>query len=73
SPLVLPSHNRCTLLTVKAPDFMVTIDHLPLLHKDVESIEYRVAKEKVRFARFRAFPFWRRVHASFIDSELSED
>ncbi|AUD14259.1 MULTISPECIES: NAD kinase [unclassified Planococcus (in: firmicutes)] len=73
SPLVLPSHHRCTLLPVKAPDFMVTIDHLQLLHKDVESIEYRVAKEKVRFARFRAFPFWRRVHDSFIDSELSED
>jgi NAD+ kinase len=73
SPLVLPAHHRCTLLPVKAPDFMVTIDHLPLLVKDVKSIEYRVAKEKVQFARFRAFPFWRRVHDSFIDSDLSED
>lgn len=69
SPLVLPGHHQCTLKPVKAPDFMVTIDHLQLLHKDVKSIEYKVAKEKVRFARFRSFPFWRRVHDSFIDSE----
>ncbi|GKW45080.1 NAD kinase [Planococcus sp. NCCP-2050] len=70
SPLVLPAHHRCALRPVKAPDFMVTVDHLQLLHKDVKSIEYRVAEENVRFARFRAFPFWRRVHDSFIDSEV---
>ena len=49
---------------------MVTVDHLQLLHKDVQSIKYRVADEKVRFARFRSFPFWHRVHSSFIDSDL---
>ncbi len=70
SPLVLPAHHTCTLKPVKAPDFMVTIDHLQLLHKDVKSIQYRVAKEKVNFARFRPFPFWKRVHDSFIDSDV---
>jgi len=70
APLVLPAHHKCVLKPVKAPDFMVTIDHLQLLHKDVKSIQYRVAKEKVRFARFRPFPFWTRVHDSFIDSDV---
>lgn len=70
SPLVLPAHHTCVLKPVKAPDFMVTIDHLQLLHKDVKSIQYRVAKEKVNFARFRPFPFWKRVHDSFIDSDV---
>lgn len=70
SPLVLPAHHRCALRPVKAPDFMVTVDHLQLLHKDVKSIEYKVATQKVRFARFRSFPFWKRVHDSFIDSEV---
>ena len=27
-----------------------------------------VANEKIRFARFRPFPFWKRVHDSFISS-----
>lgn len=70
SSLVLPAHHNCVLKPVKAKDFMVTVDHVQLLHKNVKSIQYKVAKEKVRFARFRAFPFWQRVHDSFIDSEL---
>ena len=68
SPLILPAHHKCVLKPVKAPDFMVTVDHLQLLHKDVKSIEYIVSKEKVRFARFRPFPFWRRVRDSFIEN-----
>lgn len=67
SPLILPAHHKCVLKPVKGPDFMVTIDHLQLLHKDVKSIEYEVSKERVRFARFRPFPFWERVRDSFID------
>ncbi|CAM3098460.1 NAD kinase [Filibacter tadaridae] len=70
APLVLPSHHKCVLTPVTAPDFMVTVDHLQLLHKDVKSIEYIVSKERVRFGRFRAFPFWKRVHDSFIDSDV---
>ena len=68
SPLVLPAHHCCTLKPVKGPDFMLTVDHLQIVHKDVKEIEYRVAQQKVRFARFRAFPFWQRVHDAFIDS-----
>ncbi|MCG3089666.1 NAD kinase [Sporosarcina cyprini] len=69
SPLVLPSHHNCVLTPVNGPDFMVTIDHLQLLHKDVKSIEYKVSGQRVRFARFRPFPFWKRVHDSFIASD----
>ncbi|MBE1556937.1 NAD kinase [Sporosarcina limicola] len=70
APLVLPAHHKCVLTPVKGPDFMVTVDHLQILHKDVKSIEYKVAEEEVRFARFRTFPFWKRVHDSFIDSDV---
>lgn len=72
SSLVLPSHHKCILKPVMAEDFMVTVDHVQLLHKNVKSIQYRVANEKVRFARFKAFPFWQRVHESFIDSDLKD-
>ncbi|WLR42956.1 NAD kinase [Bacillus carboniphilus] len=66
SPLILPSHHTCLLKPVNDVDFQITIDHLTLLHKDVKSIQCRVAKEKIRFARFRPFPFWKRVRDSFI-------
>lgn len=66
SPLILPSHHTCMLRPVNRTDFLITIDHLSVLHKDVKSIQFRVADEKIRFARFRPFPFWKRVHDSFI-------
>lgn len=66
SPLVLPAHHTCMLKPVNNVDFQITIDHLSLLHKDVKSIQCRVADEKIRFARFRPFPFWKRVRDSFI-------
>jgi NAD+ kinase len=66
SPLVLPNHHNCILKPVNDADFQITIDHLTLLHKDVKSIECKVATEKIRFARFRPFPFWRRVRDSFV-------
>jgi NAD+ kinase len=66
SPLVLPKHHTCMLKPINNVDFQITIDHLTLLHKDVKSIQYRVATEKVRFARFRPFPFWKRVRDSFV-------
>ena len=69
SPLILPGHHTCLLRPVKQTDFHITIDHLTLLHKDVKSIQYRVSDKKIRFARFRTFPFWKRVHDSFISNE----
>ena len=66
SPLLLPAHHTCMLRPVNEDNFQITIDHLTLLQEDVKSIQFRVADEKIRFARFRPFPFWKRVHDSFI-------
>ncbi|WP_153124959.1 NAD kinase [Peribacillus tepidiphilus] len=66
SPLILPDHHTFMLKPVNQVDFIVTVDHLQILHKDVKSIQFRVAQEKIRFARFRPFPFWKRVRDSFI-------
>ena len=54
SPLVLPAHHKCVLTPVKGPDFMVTVDHLQLLHKDVKSIEYEVVEGKSTFCKIPA-------------------
>ncbi|TGB00105.1 NAD kinase [Sporolactobacillus shoreae] len=66
SPLILPKHHSCQVKPVNEDRFIVTVDHLSTLHEKVELIESSVAEEKVRFARFRPFPFWRRVRDSFI-------
>ena len=68
SPLILPGPHTCMLKPTNQNDFQITIDHLSLLHKDVKSIQFRVADQRVRFARYRPFPFWKRVHDSFISN-----
>ncbi|WP_332237526.1 NAD kinase [Sporolactobacillus sp. KGMB 08714] len=66
SPVILPKHHHCQVRPVTDERFNVTIDHLSTLHHHVRQIEFVVAREKIRFARFRPFPFWRRVRDSFI-------
>ncbi|OIJ10427.1 NAD kinase [Anaerobacillus alkalidiazotrophicus] len=66
SPLVLPQHHTCLLKPQSEGDYHITIDHLSIIEKDVKSIQCRVAEEKIKFARFRPFPFWNRVRDSFI-------
>ncbi|SDJ45000.1 NAD kinase [Salimicrobium halophilum] len=73
SPLVLPGHHTCVFRPLNERSFLFTIDHLTRTYSNVESIQCRVAKEKVRFARFRPFPFWRRVHDSFISDQYTEE
>ncbi|HHY21203.1 MAG TPA: NAD kinase [Bacilli bacterium] len=69
SPLVLPQHHTCLLKPVNEVELQITIDHFSFTHKKVKSIQCRVAEEKVRFARFRPFSFWKRVKESFVGAE----
>lgn len=69
SSLVLPAHHNCMLKPVTDQQFDMTIDHIQIEENDVKSIIFNVANEKVRFARFRPFPFWERVHESFISDK----
>ncbi|MDQ0207881.1 NAD kinase [Alkalicoccobacillus murimartini] len=66
SPMVLPQHHTCLLKLLNNADVQVTIDHYTINYEDIASIQCRVAEEKIRFARFRPFPFWKRVKESFI-------
>jgi|SRR5690625_56397 len=66
SPLILPKHHTCLLKPIVDRSFLVSIDHFTDTYTHVKSIQCRVAKEKIRFARFRPFPFWNRVRDSFV-------
>lgn len=68
SPLVFPKHHTVQLVPVQDKNFQISIDHVSILHRDVKEIIYQVSEEKANFARFRYFPFWRRVHDSFIEN-----
>ncbi|MDL4842937.1 NAD kinase [Aquibacillus rhizosphaerae] len=70
SPLILPKHHVCELIPIHDDrSFLITVDHITKTYTDVRSIECSVSDKKIRFARFRSFPFWKRVHDSFISDE----
>lgn len=76
SPLILPKHHTCLLKPMVDRSLFVAIDHFTNTYTNVKSIQCRVAKEKVRFARFRPFPFWNRVRDSFVaegDTKLLDE
>src|SRR5699024_10357211 len=69
SPLILPKHHTCFLKPMVDRSFTIAIDHFSDTYTNVRSIQCRVADERVRFARFRPFPFWNRVRDSFVSDE----
>jgi NAD+ kinase len=47
----------------------LSVDHNLSLRNDVVSVRTMVSTQKVRFARYRPFPFWDRVREAFIGFE----
>lgn len=73
SPLILPKHHTCLLRPLRKNSFIIAIDHTTEMYSDVRSIQCRVAKERVRFVRYRPFPFWNRVRDSFVAEDKPKD
>src|SRR5690625_2760169 len=57
SLLILPNHHTCILKPMVDKCLVISIDHFSETYNDIQSIQCKVAKEKVRFARFRPFTF----------------
>lgn len=70
SPMILPKHHHCVLYPRTNQDIVLSVDHLHYSFNDIVSIRSTVANKKVRFARFRPFPFWNRVKDAFIGPEV---
>lgn len=69
SPLILPKHHTCVLKPMIDRSLIITVDHIIDTYEKIDSIEFKVAKERIRFARYRPVPFWNRVRDSFIADE----
>lgn len=70
SSIILPKHHHCDIYPRAGQNLLLTLDHLLVQRTDVISLRCRVARQKVRFARFRPFPFWTRVREAFIGYDV---
>lgn len=70
SPIILPKHHHCDIYPRENQNIMLSFDHIYMQRNDIVSIRSMVAAgKKVKFARFRPFPFWNRVREAFIGYE----
>lgn len=67
-PFILPKHHVIDLYP-KNPgrDILVGIDGQEYAFSGLKRVRARVADAKVRFARYRPFPFWQRVREKFLE------
>lgn len=72
SPLLLPRHHFLDLYPQYVEEVSITVDHLTELMEGINMVRCYVADEKIRFARYRSFPFWNRVRDAFIGSQHLE-
>ena len=73
SPMIIPTDEWLTLRPVTSEGFVLTIDHLTSSEKNIVELSYRVAKERIHFARYRHTHFWNRVEAGFIGANKKND
>jgi NAD+ kinase len=70
SSMILPKHHHCDIYPKSADKFLLSVDHNHFQRDDIVSLRCQVSQEKIRFARFRPFPFWSRVREAFIGHDV---
>lgn len=72
SSILLPKHHYCDIFPDDNRRILVSVDHLYKEYENLISIQAKVANKKVRFVRYRPFPFWHRVQDAFINDISNE-
>ncbi|MCD2255455.1 NAD kinase [Agrilactobacillus fermenti] len=73
APVVVASDENIVFKPSPADDYVLTVDQLTLNHRPIEKLEYRIAKERIHFARYRHMHFWDRVEEAFIGANSHEE
>lgn len=69
SPMIIAKDERIIVRPEEQKGLIMLVDNLTFENQEIEQIAYRVAKERVHFARYRHMHFWSRVENAFIGNE----
>lgn len=69
SPLVIAPDEWIRLKPKETDSFIMSIDQLTSNEENVEEIRFRIAKERIHFARYKHTHFWNRVEDAFIGAK----
>ena len=66
SPMVIAKDEWIVVEAADQKGLILAVDNLTFEYQPIEKIVYRIAKERVHFARYRHMHFWNRVENAFI-------
>lgn len=66
SPMIIAKDEWIVVKPIEEHGLIFTVDHLTFRDKKIDQLIYRIAKERVHFARYRHMHFWNRVENAFI-------
>lgn len=69
APVIIGANDEIVLEIKDDSDHIITIDQKNLILNDVQTIKYKVAKQRIKFAKYRHMNFWERVKEAFIEDE----
>lgn len=73
SPMVIAKDEWIVVEAADQKGLILAIDNLTFENQQIEKIVYRIAKERVHFARYRHMHFWNRVENAFIGKVAEQD
>lgn len=69
SPLIVAPDEWIRIRPITTDGFILTVDQLSSSEKNIVELQYRIAKERIHFARYRHTHFWSRVEDAFIGAK----
>jgi len=69
APVIIAPDEWIVLRPMDSKDFVLTVDQFSLQTQPLVELRYRVASERIRFARYRHMHFWDRVEDAFIGAK----
>lgn len=69
APLIIAPDEWIRIKPVSTDGFILTIDQLTSSEKNIVELHYRIAKERIHFAKYRHTHFWSRVEDAFIGAK----
>lgn len=73
APIIIAKDEWIVLKPSAEDDYVLTIDQLVENRRPIKELKYRIAKERINFARYRHMHFWNRVEDAFIGAAHLEE
>lgn len=72
SPMIIAKDEWIVVYPDRTDRLILSVDHLTFPERAIEKIVYRIANERVHFARYKHTHFWNRVEDAFIGMKNQE-